>query len=78
MPVSGRQNKEKEQQVIISTNQQIRTRDFKKVATVKKVKNKTTIKNVAGGETYYYKVKAYAKAGKKSNASSEYSNVAEA
>ena len=57
-----------------STN---KNKGFKKVATVKKgKKTKTTIKNVAGGATYYYKVKAYAKAGKKAIASSEYSNVA--
>ena len=57
-----------------STN---KNKGFKKAATVKKgKKTKTTIKNVAGGATYYYKVKAYAKAGKKAIASSEYSNVA--
>lgn len=47
---------------------------YKKVATVKGAKKTSaTIKNLALGTTYYFKVKAYAKAGKKKLTSAEYS-----
>lgn len=50
---------------------------YKVAATIKKGSTtKTTLKNVAGGQTYYYKVKAYAKAGKKKIKSAEYSSAA--
>lgn len=49
---------------------------YKKVATVKGAKKTTTtIKNLTLGGKYYFKVKAYAKSGKKTYISAKYSNA---
>lgn len=53
-----------------------KNKGYKKVKTIKKGKTtKVTLKNQEGGKTYYYKVKAYAKAGKK-KVTSNYSSAA--
>lgn len=50
---------------------------YKAVKTIKKGSTtNVTFKNLAGGATYYFKVKAYTKSGKKKILSSEFSNVA--
>lgn len=60
--------------IYISTQKK---KGFKKAATVKGAKKTTaTIDGLAAGTTYYVKVKAYAKAGKKKIESSKYSAVA--
>lgn len=54
-----------------------KNKGYKKVATLNKgSKTNKTFNKLAAGNTYYFKVKAYAKAGKKKIASAQFSSVA--